>query len=284
MKIHFLLDERVHSQPNPAFVSAMALLADRGYTVSRDIPEATLLSPERLCVRHELYVLKSCSELALSVAAVLHDRGARFLNPYPACALAQNRITSVSRLAAAGLPVPRSWISADFAMLCDLAAERPVVVKPARGACGAVQVVAYSPDDLAAIPLRDQPVLVQEYIEPLGPDLRLQVVGDEVFALHVPAAGAAPGPLLPVSAQMRELALRCGKAFGLTVYGIDLVAGPAGPVVVDVDHAPCLRGVPGGAALLAAHIHDVLRGRTPLARHAPTLHVVPQASRLLQVA
>src|SRR5262249_46207212 len=112
MKIHFLLDEPAHSQPCPTFVAAMAMLAERGITASRGIPEAALLSPERLCVRHDLYVLNSRSELALSVAAVLHDRGAQFLNPSPACALAQNRITAASRLAAAGVAVPRSWVTA----------------------------------------------------------------------------------------------------------------------------------------------------------------------------
>ena len=282
MKIHFLLDERVHPQPNTTFVTALALLADRGFTVSRGIPEAALLCPERICARHDLYVLKSCSELALSVAAVLHDRGGQFLNSYPACALAQNRITAISRLAAAGVPVPRSWVSADFAMLCELAAERPVVVKPYRGACGAVQIVAHSPDDLAAVSLRDQPVLVQELIATQGPDLRIQVIGEEVFARHLPPAGQAPGALVALGSELRDIALRCGRVFGLSVYGLDVVAGPAGPVVVDIDHAPCFGGIPAAAAVLARHIEDVVRGRKPVVRHPPTLHASPAWTGFLQ--
>jgi ribosomal protein S6--L-glutamate ligase len=231
-----------------------------------------------------MYVLKSCSELALSVAAVLHDRGGQFLNPYPACALAQNRITAVSRLAAAGVPVPRSWVSADFAMLCELALEQPVVVKPYRGACGAVQIVAHSPDDLAAIPLRDQPVLVQEYIDSRGPDLRIQVIGEEVFAVPVPVAGAAPLPLLSVDDPLREIALRCGRVFGLSVYGLDVIEGPGGPVIVDVDHAPGFAGIAAAPAALARHIADVLEGRKPVVRHPPTLHVAPGRTGFLQPA
>lgn len=277
MKIHFLLDERVHLQPCPTYVSAMALLADRGFTVSRGIPEAALLCPDRVCVRHDLYVLESRSELALSVAAVLHDRGGQFLNPYPACALAQNRITAASRLAAAGVPVPRSWVTADFAMLCELAADRPVIVKPYRHCGGAKTVVAHGPDDLVGIPLREQPVLVQEFVERRGPDLQLQVVGDQVFARQRESATPAC-----VSAELREIALRCGRVFGLCLYGVEIVQGEEGPVVVDFDRAPCLAGVPEAAALLTRHIENVVGGQTPLQRHPPTLHVSPSWAGLLQ--
>jgi ribosomal protein S6--L-glutamate ligase len=279
MKIHFLLDEQVHLQPCPSFVSAMALLADRGFTVTRGIPEAALLCPDRLCVRHDLYVLQSRSELALSVAAVLHDRGGQFLNPYPACALAQNRITAASRLAAAGVPVPRSWVTADFAMLCELAADRPVIVKPYRASGAAANVVAHGPDDLVGIPLREHPVLVQEFVERRAPDLQLQVIGEQVFAVAREAVAA-----VPVTPALRDIALRCGRVFGLSVYGIEIVQGPEGPIVVDFDRAPCLAGVPQAPALLARHIENVVGGQTPLQRHPPTLHGSPGWAGLLQGA
>ena len=284
MKIHFLLNEQAHSKPHPTFVSAMGLLADRGFAVTRGIPEAALLCPDRLCARHDLYVLKSRSELALSVAAVLHDRGGQFLNPYPACALAQNRVTAASRLAAAGVPVPRSWLTADFALLCDLVAEHPLVVKPYRGACCATPLVAYGAEDLVGLPLRDQPVLVEEYIEGDVADLRVQVIGEEVFALPKVACGAAAGPLLPVSAELRDLALRCGRAFGLSVFGLDVVQRRDAPVVVEFDHAPCFAGIPQAAALLAVHIENVVGGRTLLTRQPPTLHVSAGWSGCLQGA
>jgi ribosomal protein S6--L-glutamate ligase len=282
MKLHFLLDEQVHSGPCPTFVSAMGTLADRGFTVSRGIPEAALLCPERLCARHDLYVLNSRSELALSVAAVLHDRGGEFLNPYPACALAQNRITAASRLAAAEVPIPRSWVTADFAMLCDLAAEHPVIVKPYRSGCPGQHVVAHGPDDLAGVPLRDQPVLVQEFIASRGPDLRVQVIGDHVFALQREHGAAEPGSPVPVSAQVRDIALRCGRVFGLGVYEIELVQGADGPVIVEFNHAPCFVGIAQAVPLLALHIEDVAGGRTRLPRQPPTLHVPPAWDDLLE--
>jgi ribosomal protein S6--L-glutamate ligase len=262
MKIHFVLDEQVHPEADPTYLPAMGILANRGFAVSSGIPEAALLSPERLCARHDLYVLKSRSELALSIAGILHDRGGRFVNPYPACALAHNRIIAASRLAGAGVPVPRCWVTADFARLCDLAAERPVVVKPylAQGSRG--ELLAHTPDDLAGIDLGEHPVLVQEHVA--GERLRIHVIGGHVCATSLGrsgAPGAVPVPV-PLPAALRELALRCGRTFGLEVYGIDLVASLDGPRVTEVDHSPAFQGVAGAAALLADHIEDCARART----------------------
>jgi ribosomal protein S6--L-glutamate ligase len=273
-KIHFLLDPQVHPEPHPVFTRAMALLSQSGFVVSSGIPEEALLCPDRLGARHDLYVLKSRSELALSVAGVLHDRGGRFANPYPACAIAHNRITAASRLAAAGVPVPRCWLTADFARLCDLAAERPVIVKRHRGHRGARAVVAHGPDDLAGIPLGEQPVLVQEFIRGDGSHLVLHVVGRKVFGLRQRVGADAArdaGVPEPVSGRLRDIALRCGQAFGIGLYAVDVIEGAGGPVVVDFDHAPGFRGVPEAAPLVARHVEDVLRGRTRLPLIPPVL-------------
>jgi ribosomal protein S6--L-glutamate ligase len=283
MKIHLLLDEQAHTRRCAAFAAATTMLAERGFTVSRGVPEAALLCPERLCPRHDLYVLDSRSELAMSVAAVLHDRGGRFLNAYPACALAQNRITAASRLAAASVPLPRSWVTADFARLCELVAEHPVVVKAHSGACSTPPVVAQGPDDLAGIPLGEHPVLVQEFVPRHGPDLKLHAIGEHLFALQLPECGNAATPI-PVSRELRAIALRCSRVFGLGVFALDLVQGAGGAVVTDVDHAPSFAGVPEAAPLLAQHIENVLGGRTPLPRQPPTLHVSPGWSGFLQGA
>ena len=273
-KIHFLLNERVHPEPNPIFGRAMALLSQRGYIVSSGIPEESLLEPDRLGARHDLYVLKSQTELALSIAGVLHDRGGRFLNPYQACAMAQNKITAASRLAAAGVPVPRCWLTTDFARLCDLASERPVIVKPYRGHRGAGVVVAHGPDDLAGIGLLDQPMLVQEFIPGDGSDLKIYVVGKDVFGVRKRFSAEsfrATGMPVAVTPQVREIALRCGRAFGIGLYGLDIIEGPEGPVVVDFNHSPGFRGVPDAAPLIARHVEDVLRGRTRLPETPPAL-------------
>jgi ribosomal protein S6--L-glutamate ligase len=63
-----------------------------------------------------------------------------------------------------------------------------------------------------------------------------------------------------VSEEVREIALRCGRLFGLGLYGVDLVEGPDGPVVVDVNYFPSYIGVEEAAPLIAAYIADYARG------------------------
>lgn len=287
MKIQFLLNERVHAEPNPIFAAAIALLRERGFSVSSAIAEEALLSPDAFDVEHDLYVLKSQTELALSVAGLLHDRGARFVNPYQACALLQNKITAAGRLAASGVPVPRSWVTGDPALLRKLASVHPIVVKPYRGHRGAGVVVIRSPADLAALPAPAQPMLVQQFIAGTGGDLKVYVAGDHVFAVRKPFSGSSflgTGVPCAVTAQVRDIAVRCGRAFGLGLYGIDIIESPNGPVVVDLNYSPGFRGVADAASPIARYIEDFAHGRRTLPLTPPPLRVTAWAGFLAKAA
>ncbi len=104
MKVHLLLNQRLNAEPNPVFAVVIDILEHRGLTVTRSVPEESLLSPDKVRAEADVYVLRSRSELALSVAGVLHERGGCFINPYPSCALLHNKITAASALASAGIP------------------------------------------------------------------------------------------------------------------------------------------------------------------------------------
>jgi ribosomal protein S6--L-glutamate ligase len=276
MKLHFLLNERVHAEPNPIFVAASAILEKRGFSVTSSIPEEALLSPDRVRPQHDLYVLKSQTELALSLAGVLHDRGARFVNPYPACALLQNKITASSRLAASRVPVPRSWVTGDFALLRELVAAQPLILKPYRGHRGAGVMIVRTPADLASVAPFAQPMLVQQFIPGAGGDLKVYVIGEHVFAVRKSFSAKSftvTGQPCPVTAQVRDIALRCGHAFGLGMYGIDIIEGPEGPVVVDLNYSPGFRGVPDAAPLIARYFEDFACGRATLPAVPPTLRL-----------
>ena len=58
----------------------------------------------------------------------------------------------------------------------------------------------------------------------------------------------------PVSAEVRRIALRCGEVSGLGLYGLDMIEGLDGPVVVDLNYFPSYRGVPDAAPLIADYI------------------------------
>jgi ribosomal protein S6--L-glutamate ligase len=263
-----LAARRVPPVPSPVLVDVARRLRRRGHDVDAVIVEEAVNVPERLPIEHDLYLVKSHTELTLSLAGVLHARGALTLNPYPACAIVQDKITAAARLAAAGVPVPRSWTTGDLRLLAPLVDTWPVVVKPHRGHRGAGVVVVPDPKTMAALPPPAGPMLVQEHVPGCGEDLKVYVVGEDVFAVRKPFSADSftrPGRLVPVTPEVRETALRCGAAFGLGLYGLDVIEGPDGPIVVDLNYFPGYKGVPDVAALLADYIDEFASGARRLA-------------------
>ena len=172
-RLYFMLTFRNNSAaPNLALAEVFAILKRKGYLIEIGIAESLLLRPEELSVKHDLYILKSHTDLWLSLAG--------------------------------------------------------------------------------------------------GEELKVYVIGDEVFAMRQPPSRngcARPRAACPVSPRVRRIALRCGQVSGLGLYGVDMVEGPDGPVVVDLNYFPSYRGVPKAAPLIADYIEDYTK------EHCPTLAV-----------
>jgi ribosomal protein S6--L-glutamate ligase len=267
VRLYFILVRRVPPVPSPVLLEVFAILERRGFQVDSGIPEEEVARPDRLGIEHDLYILKSHTELALSFAGVLETIGARILNPYPSCITTQDKIVASRRLRAAGVPVPRCWITGDLALVASIAEETPLIVKPHRGHRGAGISIVRNRSDLDAIQLRNGPVLIQEHVSGSGEDVKVYVVGEEVFAVRKefsPSSFTRPGRSCAVSPELREIALECGRILGLGLYGLDALETEEGPVVVDVNYFPGYKGVPGVASLIAAYIDDYAHGRRQL--------------------
>jgi ribosomal protein S6--L-glutamate ligase len=243
-------------------------MEQRGWQVDMGVSEEMLLQPGRLALKHDLYVLKSHTELTLSLACLLCTQGARVFHPYPSVVATQNKILAQQRLRAASVPVPRSWVTADFHLLEPLLDRFPLIIKPHQGYLGRGISVVHSREELARLPMPDRPVLIQEYIPGSGEDLKAYVVGDEVWAVHKAYSTesfAHQGTPCPVTREVRNIALRCGKALGLGIYGVDMVESSSGPVAVDVNYFPGFRGVPGVAPAIASYLDEFALGGHHLA-------------------
>lgn len=96
--------------------------------------------------------------------------------------------------------------------------------------------------------------LVQEFIkEASGKDIRCFVIGDKVFAAMERAAqegeyrsnlhrgGAAQA--VKLSPEERRLATQAAKSMGLSVAGVDIIRSAHGPLVIEVNSSPGLRGI-----------------------------------------
>lgn len=268
VRLYFILVRRVPPVPSPVLVEAFELLERDGFDVSSGIPEEMVLEADRIEVEHDLYLLKSHTELSLSIAGVLHARGARLLNPYLSCIATQNKIVAARRLRAAAVPTPRCWVTADLALLEPVLAETPLVIKPYMGHRGTGIHVVRNRDELAAVPEPTGLVLIQEHVEGGEEDLKVYVVGEQVFAVRKPFSETSftePGRPCAASSEVRDIALRCGHAMGLGLYGIDLIESEDGPVVVDLNYFPGYKGVPQAAPLIADYVASYARGRHTLA-------------------
>jgi ribosomal protein S6--L-glutamate ligase len=102
-------------------------------------------------------------------------------------------------------------------------------------------------------------MLVEELIPGPGEDLKAYVIGDQVFGVKKPFSPNSyrtTGCACHVSPEVEAIARACGRVFGLSLYGVDIIESPDGPVVVDLNYFPSYKGVPAAAERLADFIID----------------------------
>lgn len=134
----------------------------------------------------------------------------------------------------------------------------PVVLKLIEGTHG-VGVMLLNTDSAAKSVMEafggvDTNILLQEFIkEANGEDIRCLVVGDQViasmlrkgkdgeFRSNLHQGGSAT--IVDISDQERETAIGAARAMGLGVCGVDLLRSSRGPVVMEVNSSPGLKGI-----------------------------------------
>jgi ribosomal protein S6--L-glutamate ligase len=97
-------------------------------------------------------------------------------------------------------------------------------------------------------------VLVQEFIqESRGSDIRCFVIGEKVvaammrqakegeFRSNIHRGGSAK--LIKITPVERETAVRAARTMGLNVCGVDILRSNHGPVVMEVNSSPGLKGI-----------------------------------------
>lgn len=99
--------------------------------------------------------------------------------------------------------------------------------------------------------------LAQGYEENTGFDIKVYVTGREVYA-----AVAKKSPLhqsiqerfVPLTPEVRRLALQVGTLFGLDIYGVDVVETPHGPAILDINDFPSFAKVPRAVPRIAEYV------------------------------
>ncbi|PZU40777.1 MAG: hypothetical protein DI571_13380, partial [Arsenicicoccus sp.] len=236
------------------FPEVFDLLGRHGVDVEVCLPHDGDEPPD--ASRVALVVHRGLRDEALPVVDTLVRAGAHCLNPLPGVRLLRRHQRLEQRLAAAGLPVPPSTPVVDWSgVLAQAAGAMRVVKRRHRGRGRGAEVLAGRADDLPAAPPFPGPYVTQPFVPNDGLDRKLYVIGSTVVGLLKPSpllgAHATTGAPFEVSAELHRLALTAARACRLDLAGVDVVLGPDGPVLVDVNAFPGYRGVPGAAAAIA---------------------------------
>ena len=239
--------------------TVMRALSDAGVVVDVIHPVKQMLELSDVRVEHDLYVLKKTSRLALSIAGALHAQGAVIVNPYPVSVALRDKIITSRILQSAGVPTPDTYVASRPERLESLLDGGPLVVKPYQGSDGFGIRVVRSVAELAAVPAGKDPVFAQRYHPPQGRDRKMYVIGGRVFGVKkvFPARTDAEkhGEPFTPTAELREIVVRCGQAFGIDLYSIDIIESEGTPYVVDMCSIPGCRGVPDGPSHLASYLY-----------------------------
>ena len=257
---------------NPVMQALLEALAGDGAAVSVRVPEHEVFDP--LGKRSaDLVLLKSDADLALSRAVADEMGGARFLNGARATLQVHDKAAAVARLAAAGLPVPKTFL---FRPGLEDAVQTGVggrwVVKPVRGVHGygvsfhegVVSALAApaQTDANDSFVVDDGSRLLQRRVGGDEPDVKVYVANGRCFAgrKNFSVSSYETDEIEPITldGEMERVVLAAGDILGLSCFGVDLRLDRERPVIIDANPFPGYRGFPEAVEALRAEVERAL--------------------------
>jgi len=266
--------------PNSVTFQVVDGLKQGGANVDIVTERAGLIDLERFKFDYDFYLFKSHSPLAESLAAAAHFRGCKLLNEYPATMKVRDKVLTCTMLLQAGIPTPRTFVTDNIENLRNIVREVPVVVKPYKGRRGEgieicmneaefdqlVERRQGSSDNIEddggedGSALGERLIFAQEFLDKEPYDYKAYAIGDYVHSIKriFPATTKQEKEGTPVGddPELTDLVRKCGKLFGLELYGVDLVKTPKGYSVIEVNCFPGFKGVPEGGKRISNLILD----------------------------
>jgi ribosomal protein S6--L-glutamate ligase len=264
-----LIVERRHLRTR-AIVDLGGALAEAGWRLDIVVPdEESVYGIAADPPPWDLAMSRGRDLAGLGILSTAAAAGIPALNTPGAIELVRNKVAMHATLLRHGVPVPATWFAHRPELFARLdAGVFPLVVKPYDGDGSAGIALLERPEDAELVPAPADSrrlYVAQTLLESGGIDLKLYGIGREVWAVRKPspvvfdgagpARPARPGhpELVDLDDAMRELAITCGHAFGLELYGVDVAVTPHGPTVIEVNDFPTYSAVPDAGEALARH-------------------------------
>lgn len=183
------------------------------------------------------------------------------VNESVAISRSRDKLRSLQLMSRKGVGLPRTGFASKSTNIPDLiktVGGAPLVVKLLEGTHGIGVVLAENNKNaesmIEAFMGLKANILVQEFVkEANGADIRCFIVGDKVvaamkrqgaegeFRSNLHRGGSAE--LIKLSKDERATAVAAAKVIGLGVCGVDILQSKSGPVVMEVNSTPGLKGI-----------------------------------------
>lgn len=258
---------------NPSIQTLLdGLVADRA-DVRVVVPEQEVTGLESRADESttDLVLLKSATALALSRAIAAERTGTRFLNAARSSWRAADKAATIARLAAAGLPVPATYLTAPTPSGSPAPGDHDGewVSKPVLGVHG--RGVSLHPSFPKALPTDPLPPayvvddgtrLVQRRVGGDEADVKVYVAGGRCFAarkgFHAESFRSSDVEPMTLPPAWTEVVLAAGDTLELRCFGADLREHEGAVVVIDVNPFPGYRGFRDAAVALRSDLEAAL--------------------------
>lgn len=262
MQLCFIVEEQYKNETMP--MAIVDQLRTWRHNVDLLEPQATITNLCHLTKQnYDAYILKTVSNgPGLSLLEAAEAIGIPTINSSRAIRLVRDKAIAMALAHAHAIPIPQTYFLADLRLLQQISpAAYPLVIKATNGSCGRNIYLVKHPTELATLRIAEAHnhfFLAQRYIKNIGFDIKIYVVGDEVFSV---VQGSPLHPELkvekhcvPTTTKQQELARRIGSIFGLDIYGLDIIETPHGPMVVDINDFPSFELVSAATPRIASYI------------------------------
>lgn len=174
---------------------------------------------------------------------------------------ARNKVRTLQIMARKGIPIPETLFSINpdnIEEQIKILGGTPVIIKLQEGTQGMGVILAETKKSAKSILdtfyKMDTSILMQEFIEEAnGEDIRIIVIGNKVVASMKRTSaleefrsnvhrGAETMAIIPTPKE-QDIAINAVKYLGLGVAGVDLLRSKRGPLLIEVNASPGLKGI-----------------------------------------
>ncbi len=260
LKIGVLAEARYLIQNQPTGISQE--LQERGHEIRLIDPQQAfyVMGDDGWFEGLDLIVGRGRSWALLALLDWAERGGILTINRRSAVAAVHNKAHMSIAFASDGLPIPRTF----FGSIQYLAKEiphdfYPIILKPIFGDNSRGLLVVDHAGEMARTDWPEPVALAQRYFQTNGFDLKLYGIGDQISAVRKRSpfnqtrAEITEGEIT-LTPQLRDLGQRCGRLFGLDLFGVDCIETEEGVLIIEINDYPNYTNVPNANAQLADYV------------------------------